>query len=402
VGALAQELVRRGHEVTAVTSAAALEKNLWHGSPNHAPTTAVEKGVTVIRCGLRPFPGGRPALMAWRKAMVVISALPGQQTAILTRMCHLIPPLVGLETTLATLTGPFDLVHGFNISWEWPLVAGWHFARQYQLPYAVTPFAHLGTGNDRVARNSTMDHQLALLADADRVLTLTAIEKSGLAEWGVPTAHLDVVGSGLDPLPPLPAQAELESRYPMQPPYVLFVGRVSFEKGAVHAAQAVLRLRQQGTAVNLLLIGQTSPEFDRFYTRLPEQDKEVVRPLGLLSEADKHGLIQGAAALLLPSRTDSFGIVLLEAWAHGVPVIAARAGGLPGVVDAGQNGLLVEFGDVPALSQAIQQLLADEEHRSRLGENGRAKTEAIYTWTAVTDRVLANYEAIRQPITDNR
>jgi glycosyltransferase involved in cell wall biosynthesis len=395
VGALAQELARRGHEVTAVTSTATREKAFWQGTPPQRPTASVEEGVTVIRCGLRPFPGGRPALMGWRKLMVMVSMLPGEQTAVLHRMARLIPPIPTLETALAALPRSFAVVHGFNISWEWPLLAGWQYARQQRIPYVATPFAHLGTGRDRVARNSTMQHQLRLLADADRVLTLTEIEKNGLATWGITSERLDVIGSGLDPLPVLPETVSLLAKYRVEPPYVLFVGRVSFEKGAIHAAQAVRALRQQGTAVTLILIGQTAPEFDRFYARLPESGKGDIRPLGILSDADKHGLLAGATTLLLPSRTDSFGIVLLEAWAHGVPVVAARAGGIPGVVDDGQNGLLVPFGDVPALSQAIQQLLADEPLRHRLGTHGRIKTETTYTWTAVADQVLANYEIAR-------
>lgn len=397
VAALAVELARRGHEVTAVTSAATLEKMLWQGTGPQRPAAAVEEGVTVIRCGLRPFPGGHPALIAWRKAMVMVSMLPGNQTAVLSRLARHIPPITRLEAALSSLPRRFHVVHGFNISWEWPLLAGWQFARQHNLPFVATPFAHLGTGHDRVTRNSTMQHQLHLLTDADRVLALTEIEKNGLAAWGVLPERLDVVGSGLDPLPFWPEPAPLLAQHHVQLPYVLFVGRASFEKGALDAARAVLALRQQGTAVTLLLIGQTAPEFNRFYARLDAREKEGIRPLGILSDADKHGLLAGAAALLLPSRTDSFGIVLLEAWAHGVPVIAARAGGLPGVVDDGQNGLLVEFGDVPGLSQAICQLLADEPLRHRLGTHGRIKTENTYTWTAVADRVLANYQAIRSP-----
>lgn len=396
VAALAQELVRRGHHVTAVTSNATLEKALWQGTPPQRPTASTEAGVTVIRCALRPFPGGRPALMGWRKLMVLVSMLPGNQTAVLSRMARLIPPIAGLETALASLPRSFAVVHGFNISWEWPLLVGWHYARLHRIPYVATPFAHLGTGHDRVARNSTMQHQLRLLADADRVLTLTEIEKEGLATWGITSARLDVVGSGLDPLPALPEPVSLLAKYRVEPTYVLFVGRASFEKGAIDAAKAVLALRQQGTAVTLLLIGQTAPEFDRFYARLDAREKEGIRPLGILSDADKHGLLAGATALLLPSRTDSFGIVLLEAWAHGVPVIAARAGGIPGVVDDGQNGLLVNFGDVPALTQALQRLLTDEQLRRQMGQHGRLKTETTYTWTAVADRVLANYQATRQ------
>lgn len=397
VAALAAELARRGHEVTAVTSAASLEKALWQGTPHQRPTASVENGVTVIRCRLRPFPGGRPTLMGWRKLMVMISMLPGKQTAVLNRMARQIPPIPSLQAALSTLPRHFHIIHGFNISWEWPLLAGWQYARQQHIPYVVTPFAHLGTGQDRVTRNSTMTHQLHLLTDADRVLTLTEIEKDGLAAWGVLPDRLDVVGSGLDPLPVWPEPASLLAQHQVQPPYTLFVGRASFEKGAIDAAKAVLTLRQQGTAVTLLLIGQTAPEFDRFYARLDAREKEGIRPLGILSDADKHGLLAGAVTLLLPSRTDSFGIVLLEAWAHGVPVIAARAGGIPGVVDDGQNGLLVNFGDVPALSQALQRLLADEQLRRQMGQHGHAKTETTYTWTAVADRVLANYEIARNP-----
>lgn len=392
VRSLAAELARRGHTVTAVTSTAHTEKEFWEGSPEPNPILENQDGITLIRCPVRPFPGGRSGLMAWRKLMVLVSALPGDQTAVLQQMARLIPPIHNLADTLAQLPADFDLIHGFNISWEYALITGWQFARQWGLPFVATPFAHLGTGNDRVARNSTMDHQLHLLRDADRVLVLTQVEAEELIARGVSKNRLDVIGTGLDPLPALPDTAVLQTHYHSPTPYVIFVGRASHDKGTIHAAQAVLALREQGTAVTLLLVGQSSPEFERFYARLKEGERDGVRPLGLLNEADKHGLMAGAAALLLPSRTDSFGIVLLEAWAHGRPVIAARAGGIPAVVDDGENGLLVAFGDVPGLSRAIQQLLEDADLQHKLGQHGRAKTQSTYTWTAVADRVLKNYE----------
>jgi len=121
VAALAVELARRGHEVTAVTSAASRESAFWQGTAGTRPTTAVLDGVTVIHCPVRPFPGGRSALMGWRKLMVMVSMLPGNQTAVLSRMARRIPP-IHLETTLASLTGSFDVIHGFigtidNVMW---------------------------------------------------------------------------------------------------------------------------------------------------------------------------------------------------------------------------------------------------------------------------------------------
>jgi glycogen synthase len=112
-------------------------------------------------------------------------------------------------------------------------------------------------------------------------------------------------------------------------------------------------------------------------------------------EAEKHTLLQASTLLLLPSRTDSFGIVILEAWAHGKPVIGSRAGGIPGVIDEGHNGLLVDFGDMAGLTQAIQHLLNDETLRRTLGQHGRAKLTTHYTWARVADQVLAVYQQVQ-------
>lgn len=391
---LAQVLVERGHRVTAVTSHAQTEQELWRGTKEKHVITESLDGVTVIRCPLRPFPGNRTGLLAWRKVMVLLSMLPGSQAATLRWMARFIPTFSLLEQTLAGLTGRFDLVHSFNLSWEYTAIAGWQFARQHQLPFVVTPFIHLGTGQDRVARNSTMDHQLHLMHNASRVLTLTAVEKEGLVELDIPKLQMDVIGGGLDPLPSLPNTDELLMRLGVQRPFVICVGRASYEKGTIHAAQAVLALRKQGSPVSLVHVGQTSPEFDRFLSRLDDGEREGIRPLGILNDSDKHGVLDEASALLLPSRTDSFGIVLLEAWAHSKPVIGARAGGIPGVIDDEQNGLLVTFGDVPELADVIARLLADPLLRQQMGQHGQQKLKTTYTWDKVAERVLENYHAV--------
>ena len=129
------------------------------------------------------------------------------------------------------------------------------------------------------------------------------------------------------------------------------------------------------------------------YKRQPE-DRAAIRPLGALSDRDKHAVLNRAKFLMLPSRSDSFGIVLLEAWAHGVPVIAARAGGIPGVVDDGATGLLVPFADVDNLAMAAERILGDPMFAERLGRQGREKLMAAYHWDVVVERVLGQYRAL--------
>jgi glycogen synthase len=387
--ALARQLAGQGLTITAVTSTATREAHLWQGQ-TAPPSLELPSHLNLVHVPLISFPGGWTGLLAWRKLMVLLSMLPGDQSPLLQRMARRIPPLPGLAEQLDILPGPFALVHAFNISWEYPLLAAWRYARQRGLPFVATPFMHFGAGHDRVARNSTMDHQRKLLYDADRVLVLTGIEKEGLLALGCRPERVVVVGGGVEEPPPF-----VDTAVPLPPtPYLLFIGRASHDKGAIHAAQAVLQLQAEGTAVTLALIGQTAPEFDRFYRRLNQDQKACIRPLGILSETSKHALLHQSELLLLPSRTDSFGIVLLEAWHHGKPVVGANAGGIPGVIDAEENGLLVPYGDVAALAAAVRRLLADPALGRRLGALGRQKVIRQYTWPQVAREVLAQYRQL--------
>lgn len=385
---LALLLAGRGHAITVLTSQARQEQDFWQGAM--AATEISHDGrLTLIRCPIRPFPAGQPGLLAWRKLMVLLSLLPGNQSGLLRRMAVWIPPISGLEQALGQLSGRYDLVHGFNISWEHGLLAGLKFANQRAIPFVATPFAHLGESKrSRVALNSMMDHQRQLLHRSGRVLALTSVEKEGLAAWGIRPEQIEVVGGGLDPLPVVVDPAGVLEEQGVRQPFAIFIGRLSHDKGALHAAQAIVRLGQ----LPLVLVGRMTNEFDSFYGRLNQQERGLIRPVGSLSDHQKHALLSQATMLLLPSRSESFGIVLLEAWAHGVPVIGARLGGIRGVVDEGQNGLLVPFGDVPALTEAISQLWSNQTLGRQLGQCGRQKVSQQYNWEQVGDKIVMNYQ----------
>jgi glycosyltransferase involved in cell wall biosynthesis len=82
----------------------------------------------------------------------------------------------------------------------------------------------------------------------------------------------------------------------------------------------------------------------------------------------------------MPSRTDSFGIVFLEAWANAKPVVAAAAGGVVEVIEHGRTGLLVPFGDVHRLAEAIGGLIDEPDRAWSLGHEGRKLVSRGHTW----------------------
>ena len=394
-GSLAKNLIALGHQVTVLTSQAQSEAELWLGSSKSSRIEGNEDGVRIIRCPIAGMPGKWPGLTFWRKAMVLVSGLPGDQSPLLFSMTRYIPPISGLEEQISELGGDFDLIHAFNISWEHPMAIAWREASHRHKPLIITPFVHLGSAKgDRVARNSTMDHQRRMLADAQAVLALTDIEKQGLVEYGIAPDQIAVIGSGLDPLPTFAAPESTRAHFRLTKPFALFIGRLNKDKGAIDAARATLKLISQGSDICLTLVGRISKEFEDYYQGLTKEEKQQIRLLGTISESEKHGLLEACQMLLLPSRTDSFGIVLLEAWAHGKPVIGARAGGIPGVIEDGKTGFLVEYGDVSALSERMNQLLINKKISGSMGEAGRLLVEKKYTWGKVTSQVVDSYQRV--------
>lgn len=387
---LSLAMLRRGHEVQVVSSDARQEADFWRGNPtDRSVRTAADEGLTVTRCPARGLVGGRSALLAWRKAMVVLSQL-GLSERVLSRMAAWIPPIADLDETLAQQHP--DIIHAYNLSWEGPMMAARRLAQRLGAPLVITPFTHLGNGpDDRVALNSTMAHQLATLRAADAVLALTSVEAQQLTDLGIAPDHVHVVGGGLVPPPPPPdadERARILEQLRIRAPYALFIGRVTRDKGALDCMAAIEQSPHAG--ITLAMVGAVSAEARRAHARLSPAAQARVRLLGPVDEDIKQALLAETAILLLPSRVESFGIVLLEAWHHGKPVVAARAGGLPGVVRHGENGLMVAPGDTGALASAIAQLVADQPLAHRLGQAGKGGLTA-YAWPAVAERVEGAY-----------
>jgi glycosyltransferase involved in cell wall biosynthesis len=391
-----ERLAREGHHVTVLSTDAYDLEHFWAaGRRRVAIARETRNGVEIVRLPVRRLPG--PALLypIVRRLMVEISRVPGTGP-LLRRMAAITPRLAGLRSFLRAYSGRFGLVHATNITLDFAVLPAYDFARRTDAAFVCTPFVHLGEpGDNSILRYYSMRHQVELLRQSDRVITMTGLERDALAARGVPRERIRRIGVGVDPAEVAGGDAaRFRAQHGVAGPLVLYIGALAHDKGAIHTVEAMQRLWAAGGDATLALIGAPLAHFTRFYEALPEETRARIRLLPYASDEIKRDALAAADLLALPSRTDSFGIVYLEAWCYGLPVIGARAGGVPDVIDEGQDGLLVRFGDIAALAEAIGTLLRDRETARRLGAAGRAKVLRELTWDKVYERVRGVYAEV--------
>jgi glycosyltransferase involved in cell wall biosynthesis len=235
-----------------------------------------------------------------------------------------------------------------------------------------------------------MPHQIRLLGDAERVIVQTRVEEAYLAKNGIAPGRLAVVGAGIDPESLRGGDGDaFRQRHHWPGKIITSIGALTLNKGTYLLLEAARRLWMTGYEFKLYLAGPMMDDFRAYWTQLPAVEWDRVVYLGAISETEKRDLLAAADVLVSPSRVESFGIVFLEAWFYGKPVIGADAGAIPDVIEDGTDGRLVPFGDADALARAIAEILDDPELAKRWGENGRRKVMERFTWDAVYSRFMA-------------
>jgi glycosyltransferase involved in cell wall biosynthesis len=400
---IGERLVREGHQVTVLATDAYDLEHLWApGRRAIAERTGEHGGVQIVRLPVWRAPLSRLLYPGVRRLMVELSRIPRSEP-LLRRLAGITPRIPAIDAFFAQAE-PFDLVHTTNITLDFAILPAHAYAKRRGIPLLCTPFVHLGEpDNDAIVRYYAMRHQLALLRECDRVLTMTGIEGAYLAQRGIARSRLHKVGVGVDPAAIQGGDgARFRAEQQIEGPLVLFIGALARDKGAITLIEALQRLWAEGRDVTLALIGAPLDHFERFFATLPEAQRAKIRLLRYASEEVKRDALAAADIFAMPSRTDSFGIVYLEAWCYGVPVIGARAGGVPGVIADEKDGLLVPYGDTQALAGAIARLLDNPEEARRLGAAGREKVLRELTWDHVYARVRAVYVGGTTPIVSSR
>ncbi len=306
----------------------------------------------------------------------------------------------GLGSSLAQATP--DLVHVHTYGTHQVAVAR-RFGRRSGTPFVLTAHFHpiwsIEGGWLRHRIRGFYDRSLAapIVHSAARVIVQTREEERLLRAPGFPLPPVSIIPPGYSPLPPPPAPGAFRTRYGIDGPFVLFVGRLASNKGLLPLVEAVATLAPQFPELSLVLVGADGGMRPAVEGRARQRGLE--RRVRVLGHVDDEGLLadayQQARLVALPSEYEAFGLVLLEALAQGTPVVASRVGGIPEFVEDGKAGLLVPPGDVPALANAMARLWSDPSLAQQLGAYGRDQVVPRYTWDRLVDGLERVYREVR-------
>jgi phosphatidylinositol alpha-mannosyltransferase len=204
-----------------------------------------------------------------------------------------------------------------------------------------------------------------------------------------------VIPNGIDVARFSSADVHPWERYQDGRPNVLFVGRLEYRKGFKYLLRAWPWVREVVPDARLLVVGAFGKRHKRPYVLYARRrGVRGVRFVGPASDDELVRYYRSADVLCAPSTGfESFGIVLLEGMAAGLPVVASDIPGYRSVLDDGVQGILVEPRAPQALAKAVIDLLRDPERRARLGQAGWVKA-AAYDWPRVARQVLDFYEEV--------
>ena len=365
--AIARCLVSRGHRVTVFTTTADDLESLWlPGYKTFPAEEFVVDGVSVRRFAIcykrlrRRATRFAGLLPYWRcKAQFWT---PGFRVP-------------GLDEALLNVDA--DVFHVGPLPYNNLMYAGLQAGEHRHVPVIATPCTHLGEAkSDAVVRHYLQPHQIALLRHCDKVLCMTEVEREQLEQRGVAAAKLVTIGLGIDfQLSTGGDQELIRQRYNIDGPVVLHLGAKAYEKGSITLVEAMKTLWERGSKAWLVMAGPSLSAFDEY---LSSQAHPLPRLLNLpaFADADKRDLLAAATVVAQPSRVESLGLVLLEAWANAKPVVAANIEVSRKLVESSGAGALVPFGDSAALAREIEELLDVPQLCREMGLRGQEAAHA--------------------------
>jgi glycosyltransferase involved in cell wall biosynthesis len=296
---------------------------------------------------------------------------------------------LSMHKALAAAMELYNVVHLHSVFLD-PTRAAARAATRAGLPYVISPRGMLV--RDLIDEKSTLVKTAWLrLVERKNFAQAAAIHFTSQREWddakeiGIPLPSPFVVPNAID-LPPL-------RNVPRDDATILFLGRVTWKKGIDLLIESLMHVEN----ARLVVAGNDD---EKYVPRLRELAERIgvadrVEFRGSVGGEEKEILLAKATILALPSLSENFGNVVLEAMAAATPVIVTPQVGLADEVRRANAGIVVER-DAVKLGAAIGELLHDPQRRTEMGERGRQTVEERFTWPRVAAEMEVQYSRLRR------
>ena len=283
-----------------------------------------------------------------------------------------------------------DLMHAIH-----PCVLGlsaFHYSKRYNVPLVVSYHAQLdkylhyygfGKLEPLFWKGTRSAYNISDLALATSQAMVDLLRQQGLKRVELWQKGVDTETFSPDKATPQ-MRARLTQGHP-EDKLMVYIGRLSAEKG-IEAARPVLQAIP-GLRLALIGDGPHRAKLQEYFAGTPTYFP------GFLQGADLAAAYASADIFFMASRTETLGLVVLEAMAAGCAVVAANEGGIPDIVRDGVTGHLFTGGDIDAAAAAIRRLITDDEHRERMRHEARLDAEK-WSWAAATRQLEGFYREL--------
>ncbi len=230
---------------------------------------------------------------------------------------------------------------------------------------------------------------------ADKIIAVSNDSKKDIMKcYNVPEDKIEVIYNGIDLNQYKKTDSNMaREKYGIDGRYILFVGRISRQKGIIHLIDAVKYLPQD---VKVVLCA-SSPDTQEIKEEMEEKVKlyeNIIWIDKMVSKEEVIELYSNADVFVCPSIYEPFGIINLEAMACSTPVVASATGGIKEVVVDGETGFLVEPGNSYELAEKIKVLLNDRNLAALFGANGRRRVEDMFSWKSIAKKTYDLYKNV--------
>jgi glycosyltransferase involved in cell wall biosynthesis len=376
---LSRYLTKKGHSVCVLTTDVYFEEEFWR---DPSPESCL------LRFGRIEYDGKIKIIRGRRNKINYFFFLIFKIMEKFLKVYFYGPHSIEMYITMFRQMSNFDIIHLYALPYPHNLVALF-IAKLFRKKVIITPLFHIGHPYYELHGN------YLILKKADAITALSCIEKNHYINKGLNKDRVSIVYNGIEPSDYIPRDLDrfkndIFCKYNIKKDtkIIIFIGRKIEYKGIDTLIEAT-RLLKRDIPLKLFLIGPNFDWFNKYYANLSDEEKNDIIDFGVVDHQTKVNLLYLSNILVLPSKFESFGTVILEAWICGVVALTTKDN--PSAEIIGNDMATFVYGDVFSLQDKIYNILQNQDLYNTLLSEAKDKIYKYFTWDIVGNKIEEIY-----------